>query len=110
MFCYVLLQDGLEYLYLRQTIIRMPVAKSLVWGDKVDSGIGLSYRPASLCSRAGQYDNPMPGLTLSPLVRDYELGYRRASLANGMDEITIKTPNLKCCLYWCLFVDWIYSQ
>ncbi len=29
-------------------------------GDKVDSGIGLSYRPASLCSLAGRYDNLMP--------------------------------------------------
>jgi hypothetical protein len=26
-------------------------------GDQVDSGIGLSYRPASLCSLAGRYDN-----------------------------------------------------
>jgi hypothetical protein len=31
-----------------------------------DSGIGLSYRPASLCSLAGRYDNPVPELTLSP--------------------------------------------
>jgi hypothetical protein len=40
-----------------------------------DSGIELSYRPASLCSLAGLYDNPMPELTLSPPVRDYEFGY-----------------------------------
>jgi hypothetical protein len=28
------------------------------------------------------------------------------------DEGTIKTPNPKCCLYWCLieFIDWRYSQ
>ncbi len=32
----------------------------------VDSGIGLSYRPASLCSLADRYDNPLPELTLSP--------------------------------------------
>jgi hypothetical protein len=32
----------------------------------VDSGIGLSYRPASLCSLADRYDNPMPESTLSP--------------------------------------------
>jgi hypothetical protein len=37
-----------------------PVAKFVVpdLGDKVDSEIGLSYRPASLCSLAGRYDNP----------------------------------------------------
>ncbi len=46
-----------------------PVAKFIVpdWTDKVDSGIGLSYRPARL--HIGRYDNPMltwkTGLTLS---------------------------------------------
>jgi hypothetical protein len=37
-------------------------------GDKVGSGIGLSYRPVSLCSLAGRYDNdnPMPESTLFP--------------------------------------------
>jgi hypothetical protein len=35
-------------------------------GDIVDFGIGLSYRPASLCSLAGRYDNPMLESTLSP--------------------------------------------
>ncbi len=31
---------------------------------------------------------------------------------HAMDQITIKTPNPKCRLYWCLieFIDWIYSQ
>jgi hypothetical protein len=33
-------------------------------GDIVHSGIGLPYRPASLCSLADRYDNPMPELTL----------------------------------------------
>ncbi len=28
-----------------------------LWGDKVNSGIGLSYRPASPCSLSGRYDN-----------------------------------------------------
>ncbi len=32
-------------------------------GDKVNSSIGLSYRPASPCSLAGRYDNPMPELS-----------------------------------------------
>jgi hypothetical protein len=46
-------------------------------GDIVNSGIGLSYRLSSLCSRAGIYDNRTPELTLSPPppVRDYEFGY-----------------------------------
>ncbi len=35
-------------------------------GDKVNSGIGLSYRSAShVCSPARRYDNTMPELTLS---------------------------------------------
>jgi hypothetical protein len=36
------------------------------WGDIVGSGIGLSYRPSSLCSLAGRYDNPMPELIFPP--------------------------------------------
>ncbi len=37
-------------------------------GDIVNSSIGLSYWPASQCrlAAAGQYDNPMPELTISP--------------------------------------------
>ncbi len=35
-------------------------------GDKVDSGTGLSYRPASPCSLPGRYDNLMPESNLSP--------------------------------------------
>ncbi len=46
-------------------------------GDKVDSGIGLSYRPASQCSPAGRYiiRYPMPESTFFPLVSDYEFGH-----------------------------------
>jgi len=45
-----------------------PVAKFIVpdWGDKVDSGIGVSYRPAKLHRLEGRYDNPMPESTISP--------------------------------------------
>jgi hypothetical protein len=45
-----------------------PVAKFFVPDreDKVDSGIGLSYRAASLCSMADRYDYPMPESTISP--------------------------------------------
>jgi hypothetical protein len=35
------------------------------WGDKVDSGMGLPYRPARLHRLAFRYDNPMPESTLS---------------------------------------------
>jgi hypothetical protein len=35
-------------------------------GDIVDSGIGFPYRPASLCSLAGRYDNPMPESIVCP--------------------------------------------
>jgi hypothetical protein len=44
-----------------------PVAKFLVpdWGDKVDSGIGLSFRSARLHRLAGRYNNPMPKSTKS---------------------------------------------
>ncbi len=45
-----------------------PVAKFIdPWlEDKVNSGIELSYRPASHSSLTGRYDNPVPELTLSP--------------------------------------------
>jgi hypothetical protein len=49
-------------------MIKGPVAKFLIpdWGDIINSGIGLSYRPARLHGLAGQYDNPMPESTISP--------------------------------------------
>jgi hypothetical protein len=40
------------------------------WGDKVNSGTGLFYRPARLQRLAGRYDNNlMPELTISPSQR-----------------------------------------
>jgi hypothetical protein len=35
-----------------------------------------------------------------------------ARMGKSTDQITIKTPNSKCLLYWCLieFIDWRYSQ
>jgi hypothetical protein len=55
-----------------------PLAKFLVpdWGDIVDSGIGLPYRPARLHRLAGRYENPMTESTIYPAVRDYEFGLR----------------------------------
>jgi hypothetical protein len=46
------------------------------WGDKVNSGIGLLYRPARLDRLAGQFDNLVPELTVCiPQTRIYEFGY-----------------------------------
>ncbi len=39
-------------------------------GEKVDSGIGFSYRPASPCSLAGRYGNTMPESSLSLQLMD----------------------------------------
>ncbi len=54
-----------------------PVAKFIVsdWGDKVNSGIGLSYRPARLHWLADCATN-LCRSQLYPPVRDYEFGYR----------------------------------
>ncbi len=56
-----------------------PEAQFIVpdWGDKVDHGIGLSYRHVRLQKAACQYDNPMQYVWYVdfPPIRDYELGY-----------------------------------
>jgi hypothetical protein len=36
------------------------------WGDIVDSGTGLLYRPARLHRPAGRYDNPLPEVIYIP--------------------------------------------
>jgi hypothetical protein len=46
--------------------IRVAEFKDPNWGDKVNSGIGLSYWAARLHTKAARHDNPMPELTLSP--------------------------------------------
>jgi hypothetical protein len=53
-----------------------PVAKFLVpdWGDIVHSATGLSFHPASLCSLAGQYDNPRPESTIYPPSQGLRIG------------------------------------
>jgi hypothetical protein len=52
----------------RGMVFWIPVAKFLVldWGDIVDCGIGLLYRPASLSIVMGRYDNHLPKSTVSP--------------------------------------------
>jgi hypothetical protein len=44
------------------------------WGNKVDSGTGLSYQPAKLHRLAGKCGNPMSESPVYPSVRDYEFG------------------------------------
>jgi hypothetical protein len=44
------------------------------WGDKVNSGIGLSYRPARLNRLMARYNNHMSELTMYPPVWNYEFG------------------------------------
>jgi hypothetical protein len=39
---------------------------SFLLGDIIDSGIGLSHRPARLHRLAGRYDNPMPESAIFP--------------------------------------------
>ncbi len=55
----------------------------------VDSTLGLSYRPASLCSLTGRYDNPMSESTLSPIrgLWIWLQGYKRLS-----KDLNIKFP------------------
>ncbi len=49
-------------------LISISVAKFIVpdWGDKVDSGIGLSYLPTRLHRLAGRYTTPYAGVKYSP--------------------------------------------
>ncbi len=80
-----------------------PVAKFIVpdWGDKVDSGIGLSYRRARLHRLAGLYDNPITESTLSAsqgLPYRYEFGYWILS------TVCTRMITRKAGQYW-LFLD-----
>jgi hypothetical protein len=46
------------------------------WGDKINSGIGLSYRPARLHGLVGLYDrHPYAGADFIPQSWIYEFGY-----------------------------------
>jgi hypothetical protein len=79
-------------------IFRCSVAKFIVpyWGDKVDHGIELSYRPASLCSlRAGTRTLHHCQLYPPSQVRDYELGFCTLSRRG----LTVLQPgySLICC-------------
>ncbi len=66
--------------------VNKPVAEFIdPWlGDKVNSGIGLSYRPANhACSLGVPVRQPYAGVDFLPhLGIYYELGYWRGSLLN----------------------------
>jgi hypothetical protein len=69
------------------------------------------------CEWASDWVNEvLRDLRLVPVPRPVrESGFMEATKppsARTMDYITLKTPNPKCRLYWCLigFLDWRYSQ
>jgi hypothetical protein len=49
-------------------------------GDKVNYGLGLSWRPASLCSLPGCIRQPYAGVDFIPPGRDNEFGYGTTTL------------------------------
>ncbi len=76
--------DVLLKTYFRNSFLT--VAKFIVpdVGDKVNSGVGLSYRPARLRRLAGRYDNPMPE---SAIFHSQGLWiHSRKSVANGLNN------------------------
>jgi hypothetical protein len=68
-----------------QTLSSCPVSEFIdpSLGEKVNSGIGLSYRPARIHGLAGRYDNPMPELTLSPQLESMNLVTRTVNRVKG---------------------------
>ncbi len=72
-FCFVNYIERITYTVRRATAVAEFIDP--YGGYKVNSGIGLSYRPARLHGLAGLYDNPagLPETTLSPGI--YEFGY-----------------------------------
>jgi hypothetical protein len=75
-----------------------PVAKFIVsvWRDKVNSGIGLSYRPAKLHRLAGRYDNPICRNQLYPTVRDYEFGLSTGEHCTVDFVLIVTEPASEC--------------
>jgi hypothetical protein len=55
------------------------------WGDKINSGIELSYRPARLHGLVDRCDNPMLKLTLSP---------RHGSMNSATEQRTVQSTKL----------------
>ncbi len=68
-------------------------------GDKVNSGIGLSYWPASPCSLAGGYDNPMPELTLSPQSGSMSSATEITLRKEYKDDISFKPFDFVCSVW-----------
>jgi hypothetical protein len=67
--------------------------------DKVDSGIGLLYRPARLHRLTGQYNNPMPELTISSF-RDYEFGLWMGSGVSSKSILDLPCRGFDVDLIW----------
>jgi hypothetical protein len=78
-------------------------------GVIVNSGIGLSYLPTSLCIVAGRYDNPMPESTLSLPVSDYEFGYWSQILSPWLGDIADSGIGLSY-RPACLCQSWLYPS
>ncbi len=65
-------------------------------GEKVNSGMGLTYCPARLHGLAGRYENPMPESTIVyPPFRDYEFGYWYQESTRNQPEQDIEFQSLK---------------
>ena len=68
----------------------------------------LAHRGTSLCS-PGLSHRSTPSF---PIPTEVHLNTQHRVWPQSMGQISIKTPNPKCRLYWCLieFIDWRYSQ
>ncbi len=75
-----------------------PVAEFIVsdWGDKINPGIGFSYRPARIHRMAGRYDNPVPELIRSPSQRLWLWPLTWATLGSaGIQKLQILTEKVE---------------
>ncbi len=93
-------------------LLTWPVAKFIVpyWGDNVDYGIGLSYRPATysllyVAWRAGTYDNPITLSTLSPQSRITNRASEPNPFRKDLGRHEHQTPVYDLCIIvFCFFL------
>ncbi len=85
------LHSGKDWAFLKAT----SVAEFMVpdWGDKVDYGIGFSYRTAMPMQPGGLVRQPYAGVNFIPPVRDYELGYTGQDLLSANGSVRIFLTN-----------------
>ncbi len=67
------------------------------WGDKVDYGIGFSYRTAMPMQPGGPVRQPYAGVNFIPPVRDYEFGYTGQDLSSANGSVRIFLTNARDC-------------